>query len=378
MATGMRAPDALLVPLLEGARRRAAQGFGLQSLLRAYRIGIRVMWSEITASSVWRGRPLHGALAQVGTWTLGFADQIFTGVEAAYMEEAARVAREREHRRSALLNVILAGPGSERLDGPEELNRPHCVVVARVAPDLPLQELEATGMALEERARALLWTVRHRSVVAAVGLPDAWARRRLAEQLTRLVAEGRIVAFGLGGRAEAVSETRASYAEAVEALRIGPCLDGSAKTVHDHQDFAPLAALLVEPGRARRFAEEELQPLGDLLRREWVLPTIEEHLVHQGRLKEVAAALNVHPSTVKYRLKELRPFLGDALCDGERASRLLLAVRIRRLQAAELSTDRLSGQRPGPPSCRGSPATSLHSLAAPIHRGAKSPAESQL
>lgn len=335
MATGGPARDELIIPLLEGARRRAAQGFDLQSLLRAYRIGIRVMWSEITASPVWKGRPLQGALAMVGTWVLGFADQICTGVAAAYMDETARVARELEHRRSALLNVILAGPGSEHLYGPDELQAPHCVVVASVAPDLSLLDLEDTGKVLEEAAGALLWTVRHCSVVAAVGLADGADREELRRRLRRLVDGKRIVALAAGGRAEGVEETRHSYSEAVNALRFGPHLWIETGPVYDYLEMAPILSLMHEPARARRFVAESLAPLGDLVQREWVLPTIEAFVLHQGRLKEIAAVLNVHQSTVKYRVNELRLLIDSNLRSGDKAANLLLAVRLHQLLGAD-------------------------------------------
>ena len=335
MATGGPPRDELSIPLLEGARRRVAQGFDLQSLLRAYRIGIRVMWSEITASPVWKGRPLQGALALVATWVLDFADQICTGVAAAYMDETARVTRELEHRRSALLNVILAGPGSEHLHGPDELQSPHCTVVASVAPDLSLLELEDTGKVLEEAAGALLWTVRHSSVVAAVALADGVHREQLRRRLRRLVDGKRIVALGIGGRAEGVGETRHSYSEAVDALRFGPHLWIESGPVYDYLDMAPILALMSDPGRARRFVTEALAPLGDLIHREWVLPTIEAFLLHQGRLKEIAAALNVHQSTVKYRVNELRILIDSSLRSGDRAANLLLAVRLHQLLGAD-------------------------------------------
>ena len=347
MATGGPARDELLVPLLEGARRRVAQGFDLQSLLRAYRIGIRVMWSEITASPVWRGRPLQGALAMVGTWVLGFADQICTGVAAAYMSETTRVSRELEHRRSALLNIILAGPGSEHLRGPDDLQAPHCVVVAGVAPDLSLLELEDTGNTLEEGAGAMLWTVRHNSVVAAVGLPERTPREQLRRQLARLADDKRITALGIGGRAEGIEETRHSYSEAVDALCYGPHLWVETGPVYDYLEMAAVLSLMNEPVRARRFMVEELAPLGDLIHRDWVLPTIEAFLLHQGRIKEIAAALSVHQSTVKYRVNELRTLIDSSLRSGDKAATLLLAVRLHQL----LDPDSTGHDR-APPSCR--------------------------
>lgn len=354
MSSGSPVPDVALGPLLEGSRRRADQGIELESLLRAYRIGIRVMWSEITGSPVWRRRPLQGALAQVATWVLDFADHMSTGVAAAYMDEAAKVARRREHLRSAMLNAILAGPGSDRLEGPDELAAQHCVVVARVPTRLSPVELESVGEALQERVAAVLWTIRHGSVVAAVPATGLSYRHRLQADLGRMLDSGDIVAFGIGDRAEGAAETRYSYAEAVEALRIGPHLDADRPAdqpaVYDYQDLAPLASLLADPGRARRLVAEILEPLGDLVRRDWTLPTLEAYLLHQGHLKVVAAALEVHQSTVKYRMNELRPALGPALERGDRAAQLLLAIRLQRLLAPDAG-----GSNPRPPAAPGRP-----------------------
>jgi len=338
MSTGEATTSDLLTPMIESARRRAAQGVDLQSLLRAYRVGIRVMWSEITVSPVWRDEALQGVLAQVATWALDFADKISTAVAGAYLETAEQLAREREHRRSALLNVILSGPVAEAIDAPAELDQPHSIAVARVAPDLSLLELERTGQLLEERAGAALWTVRHRSVVAAVPLFPDLPREQLRRRLRGLVDDGQIVAIGFGGVAEGVAETRQSYAEAIAALRVGSALDGDGAAVHDFQELAPVVALVENRDRARRFAATALEPLGDLDKPPWLLSTLEAYLVHQGRVKQAAADLGVHMNTIKYRLKELRPLVDSTLADGSRATTLLLAIRIHRLLEAEAAT----------------------------------------
>lgn len=337
MSTGESVSSELLLPMTEGARRRAAQGMDLQSLLRAFRVGIRVMWSEITASPVWRGQALQGVMAEVATWALDFADKISTAVAAAYLDEAEALARVREHRRSALLNAILSGPVAEPIDHPAELDRPHRVAVARVAPDLSLLELEHAGHLLEARAGAVLWTVRHRSVVAALALQPERTRDEVNRRLGRLLHEGKIVAIGLGGHAEGISETRQSYEEATAVLRLGPLLGTATSPVFDFLDYAPLIALLRQPDRAQRFAVTVLEPLGNLFRRSWLLPTLEAYLLHQGRTKQTAAALGVHVNTVKYRLKEIRPCVDAELADGNRTAALLLAIRILRVLEADAS-----------------------------------------
>lgn len=347
MSTGEPVSPELLTPLLEGVRRRAAQGFDLQSLLRAYRVGIRVMWSEITGSAAWRGQALQGVAAEVGTWALDFADRIATAVAGAYLDETEQIAREREHRRSALLNVILSGPPSEPIDHPDELDERHAVVIARVSPDLSLLELELTGQLLEERAGAMLWTVRHRSVVAVVALPPGGGRDGLLRRLGRLVHEGPITALGVGGHADGVAETRLSYAEAMSALQIGPLLGTTGSPVYDFQELAPLTALLEHRDRARRFAASALEPLGGLRDRAWLLPTVESFIAHQGRMKPVAADLGVHLNTVKYRMREVRAVAERCLSDADTATTLLLALRIERVLEAEAAHRANAAQRSG-------------------------------
>ena len=105
--------------------------------------------------------------------------------------------------------------------------------------------------------------------------------------------------------------------------------------VHDWQELAPLASLVADVDRARRFVQGCLQPLGRLVERGWVLPTLSAYLRCQGKLKEVAAELAVHPNTVRYRLNELRPFLDAHATDGDRSAALLLAVRVDGYLAAE-------------------------------------------
>lgn len=320
-----------LGPLLQGARRRAAQGIDLQSLLRAYRVGIRVMWKELVAAPEWQSQALQAAVSQIAEWALDFADRVSTEVAAAYIDELAHVRREREHRRSALLNVILAGPGGETVDGPGELDRAHAIVVGRVAEDLTLAELEETGMRLEADAGAVLWTVRHRSVIAAVTLPEDGDRAQLRRTLARVLPGTGVVAFGVGGNARGATQTRQSYTEASDTLRVGPVLAVDGGPVFDYQELAAAIALLARPEQARRFVATALEPLHAIVDRPWVLPTLEAFISRQGRVKEAAAQLGVHLNTVKYRLRELRAATGPLLTDGDRTTTLLLALRLRRL-----------------------------------------------
>jgi DNA-binding PucR family transcriptional regulator len=71
--------------------------------------------------------------------------------------------------------------------------------------------------------------------------------------------------------------------------------------------------------------------------RERLLQTLEAWLGLQRRTPEVAAALHVHPQTVRYRIGKLRELLGEALQDPQGRFELELALRARR--ALRIDTD---------------------------------------
>ena len=272
------------------------------------------------------------------TWALDFADRIATAVASAYLDETEQIHREREHRRSALLNVILAGLPSEPIDHPAELDDRHAVVVARVAPDLSLLDLELTGQLLEERAGAALWTV----AIRASSLPfrflqmtDATAScDGSADSSTR----GRSWPWASAGTPERGGRDPRELRGGDFCAPGGPLLGATGPPVYDFQVLAPLIALLEHRDRARRFAAGALEPLGGLRNRAWLLPTVESFIAHQGRMKPVAADLGIHLNTVKYRIREVRGVAERCLEDTDTATTILLALQIERVLEAEDAT----------------------------------------
>jgi DNA-binding PucR family transcriptional regulator len=71
--------------------------------------------------------------------------------------------------------------------------------------------------------------------------------------------------------------------------------------------LAPLAEL--RPGTAEKLAD-----------------TLRAWLLHQGRRDDVAAALFVHPQTVRYRMGQLRELYGDKLEDPDTVLALTIAL----------------------------------------------------
>jgi len=343
-----RSADAhLLEPVLESIRRRALQGVGMDAMLRAFRIAVRVVWQETLELPV--DAELIGPLS---TRMLEFTELMTTAVERAYAVEAMRASGEPELSRSALFEAILSDRDHEQHRHAPRLAAPHCVVVVEVPADAPGISLDDIAAALVREARADYWTTRLRSVVAACPVDSAGGRDALLRRLSRFTNAGRPLAVAVGAIAEGPEEIRHSYLEALEAMRVGTRLsapiaggagDGVAGRVLDCQELAPLAALVADPERARRFAQGCLEPLGRLADRGWVLPTLSAYLRCQGKLKEVAADLAVHPNTVRYRLNELRSFLDAHAADGDQSAALLLAVRVHEYLAEDAAQTGVSG-----------------------------------
>ena len=324
----------LLRPVLEAIRRRAVQGVGMDAMMRAYRIAVRVVWQETLELPV--DQELIGPLS---TRMLEFSDRLTTAAERAYASEAMRSPHEPELSRSALFESILSDCNPEQYHHAAKLNAPHCVVVVEVPEDEPGVSLDDVAAALVREARADYWTTRLRSVVAACPIDSAGGRDALLRRLSRFTNARKPYAVAVGAIAEGPDEIRHSHREALEAMQVGTRLASVPGAIYDCQELAPLASLLAEPDRARRFAHGCLHPLGKLADRSWVLPTLSAYLRCQGRLKEVAADLAVHPNTVRYRLNELRSFLDTHASDGDQSAALLLAVRVHECLGDSLPSD---------------------------------------
>jgi hypothetical protein len=322
-----------LLPIRHSARRRVRQGVALTSLLKAYRVAVRVMWRELLQSPEWQQPELAPLLAVVAEWALDFSDAISTEVDTSYLDEQRKLAEEQEHRRSALLELVLAGRLEEaRLDLMPELRTPHVVVVAEVVEDPPMEKLDRVGEALEKHAGVKLWTVRQKAVVGVVRRTPGEARQRVIHLLQEVMSSEPIVLrLGLGGDSQGPETTPSSYSEANDAIRIGKAMFGSAQRVHDFNSLGQYGLALREPAIAARWAASQLAEFGPALKRRWSLPTLESYLAHRGNHKAVARELGVHVNTVKYRLSIIRSKIGTQMDDGESAGELLMAIRLNRI-----------------------------------------------
>ncbi|KJY24237.1 PucR family transcriptional regulator [Streptomyces katrae] len=156
--------------------------------------------------------------------------------------------------------------------------------------------------------------------------PDADARAALDPLL-----RGRFAAVG---HAVPLRDTASSLRWALRLLTLTPArggLDARAVFVDDH--LSTLLLLQDEP-LAHALAARWLRPLADLTPRQ--SERLEVTLLawlEGGGAPEAAKALNVHPQTVRYRMRQLEKLFGPGLRDPRTRFELEMALRSRRLMA---------------------------------------------
>jgi DNA-binding PucR family transcriptional regulator len=137
----------------------------------------------------------------------------------------------------------------------------------------------------------------------AVTWPEAAASLRRAEAAFRLATQGRLDV-----------QNRPSPSE--QGLIVA-------------DEHLPALLLAAAPGIAADLARTRLAPLQGLAEgpRERLVITLRAYLDRPGQVQAIASALDVHPQTVRYRLKQLRELFGDRLEDPDARFELSLALR---------------------------------------------------
>jgi PucR-like helix-turn-helix protein/diguanylate cyclase with GGDEF domain len=304
-------------------RRRARQGVPLESVLRAYRLGGRLMWEALLEASRVRfagayDEPLLDAAAYV--WRVN--DNSASALVEAYRLEELRLHSHDLSRRHAVLDALIEGRGSDPaflrnagtvLGLPED--GPMLCVVAPMdtAGEYPLRSPQE-AMATQDLVSA--WFVRPRDEVGLISLGNRPAAAAL--DALRPVVVGRAgaspVVAGLGA-------IDAGYRMAQTAART---LDGPGLAVLD--DRLPEALLVDSPELLPRLVGAALGGLMDLPPgdRDTLLQTLEELLACGGSPTHAATALFCHRNTVIYRMRRIEAATGRSIANPR--DRLLLTL----------------------------------------------------
>jgi DNA-binding PucR family transcriptional regulator len=153
--------------------------------------------------------------------------------------------------------------------------------------------------------------------LSALLIPDAGGRARA--RLLRTLA----------GRAAVVGPSRpwlgveTSYARAVRALTLR-----SGEAAYDTEEHLADLILAADTEAVADLRSRVLAPLSTLTpaSEQKLAETLRAWILHQGRRDDIAAALFVHPQTVRYRMGQLRELYGDRLDDPDTIRDLTLAL----------------------------------------------------
>ncbi|PRX45890.1 PucR-like helix-turn-helix protein [Prauserella shujinwangii] len=308
---------------IETGRVRARQGVPLEAVLRAYRLGGRVIWEGLLATSRERfaGRFDHALLDAAGyVWKV--IDSSSSALVDAYRLEEARLRSQELSRRHAFLNALLEGRGSEpgfAAEAAAALGLPAsgpmlCVVAPVETPcDEPLRSPRDT---LAAHGIVSSWHVRPTEIVGLVALgertPGAVLGALEPAVTGRTGASPVFQSLAEAGDAYALAQTAAST------------LAGPGVAMLD--DRLPEALLAGSPQLLPRLQEVAFR---DLLRlpaneRDTMFETLEATLDSGGSPTHAAQRLYCHRNTVIYRLQRIESATGRRVADPR--DRLLLTL----------------------------------------------------
>jgi hypothetical protein len=336
-------------------------GRSLDALLAAYRVGARLAWRRFVEAGT-RAHLEPDALYDIGEAIFAYIDEISAESAEGYAEAQSEAAGESQRRRRGLLRLLVQEPAAPaeavrtaaqaagwalpRLVAAvvaAEADQPEGLAAARdegAAPDTEVADAIATRLARRLGPGALGAAVGGLAVVLLPD-PEGPGRRRALETAV--------------GRERAAIGPAVPWAQAADSLRRAAAafrlaaqghLDGQAGTSPGGQsatspsgqsasrlvvadEHLPALLLAAEPGLSADLARSRLAPLDDLApgARERLVATLRAWLDRPGQVQAVAAALEVHPQTVRYRLKQLRELFGPKLEDPEARFELSLALR---------------------------------------------------
>ncbi|PWU50329.1 transcriptional regulator [Micromonospora sp. S4605] len=319
-------PSTPLVPALEAAYAlgsgEARSGRSMDALLAAYRVGARVSWREMAATTV-EGGLAAATVAEFAELMFAYIDELSAASVAGHSDELASAGRARRRNLERLTQQLLAGePEEVLLRSAERADWPPPQTLTVVL--LPRANLRSALALLDEHTLESpedLPTAEPDAELAVLLVPDAHGDRR--RQLAR-VLHGRRAVLG-----PARPWTRAAYAYQragrAHALGIEHPADGAPLDTEQH-----LAELLLgtDPETLADLRARALAPLAGLppATADRLAETLRSWLLHHGRRDDVAADLFVHPQTVRYRMGKLRELYGDRLTDPASVLDLTLAL----------------------------------------------------
>ncbi|MFF8614492.1 helix-turn-helix domain-containing protein [Streptomyces sp. NPDC015350] len=304
-------------------RFEAYEGRTMETLQGAYRLGARVALRR--AKKVGRSHNFSPTLM------LSFADALFAYIDEleslsreGFLEVQSQNGEQTEAMRRRLLHLILAGRPAPRTAIAEL-----CEQTGWTLPD------EVTLVAVRSPA-ALDRAVADRDVLADLSdpqphllIPGAFddARRRMLDEALL----GTRAAIGLTVPTALASDSIRWARRVLELVDTNVIDDEPVILCEDH---LITLWLLSDPVLVDQLARRELAPISHIstTRRERLVETLRIWLDTRGTAAHMGELLDVHPQTVRYRMRNLESIFGEQLTDPESrfsTEAVLRALRLR-------------------------------------------------
>jgi PucR C-terminal helix-turn-helix domain len=288
-------------------------GRSLDALQSAYRVGARVAWRRLSRVVATAGASVE-VQHQLAEAMFAYIDQLASESVDGYAQAQSAQAGDLEHRRSALLTTLLCVPASD----------PNDLRAAATAARWPLPELLAC-LVVSRNARQIARRISSDALpgsndgVACVIVPNPAGLLAGVET----IAARQHAAIGVGP-AVATADAHRSFVWAQLASELA----GDAGAVSADQRLADLT-LQAQPEILDALRARTLAPLAEETphSRHKLEATLRSWLRRHGSQAAVAADLQIHPQTVRYRIRRLRDLFGPALEDPDRRFELELALR---------------------------------------------------
>jgi PucR C-terminal helix-turn-helix domain len=309
-------------PALDGAfalgQGEARQGRSTDVLLAAFRVGSRTAWREWSAVAVEHRLP-GDQLAVFAERVFAYIDRLSAASVAGHADELAKTGLVRQRHRETLARQLLATAPTEDLLATAERAewRPPQTLTAVAAPRGDERRLISTlGTRSLEIPDDALPPMPHPVTVLLVADVGGRARSALLRSM------------GIAGAVIGPERPWTQAGRSVDRTLRAMELFGAGDDPIDTEEHLTELVLHADADALADLRARVLAPLNSARPavRDKLVETLRAWLLHHGRRDDVAAALFVHPQTVRYRMGQLRELFGEALSDPRAVEDLTVAL----------------------------------------------------
>lgn len=315
----------LSVPQATG-RRRAQQSTPLPEVLQVYRITFTALWQALAERASQAGDTAAAELLVASTRMWKATDEHAAALTEGYRSATAELVVAQEHRRTALVEILLTGhvgPDGGPWEAAALLGFPpgnQMAVIAAQTRGIAEEGLPGVNKPLAKQGMPSGWRLTPSLQLGIVSFRK--------EQLASMMDILRTRAASRAGVSPAFSDPGDSP-RALRLARAALAHADSASCEVRMLSASPVAALVAaDPAEARRVRRAVLGPVLDLLAedRGILLMTLDAYLAHAGSTSGAADFLHCHPNTVRYRLRRIEDLTGRSLDDPSDVAELAAAA----------------------------------------------------